>query len=332
MRSIPLAITMGDPGGIGPEIILKTVREGLYPEEASLVVLGDPNVFSYYSRICSIPMEMEVLENLPQELEPGRAYLLKVEEPLKAGQWQCSATNAHCGRVVAAIIKKAVSLCQDGTVKAMVTAPINKSGLHASGYPYPGHTEFLAHLTNTKDYAMMLIGGSIRVVLVTIHVALKDVPRLISTSEICRIYRLTHRSLVEWFGIPEPRIAVAALNPHAGEGGAFGDEEKRIILPAIEELRREGFKPSGPHPADTLFYRQKNGEFDAVVAMYHDQGLIPVKLEGFDTGVNLTLGLPIIRTSVDHGTAFEIAGKGVANPNSLAAAIETAVALCRRAN
>ncbi len=330
MNTVPLAITMGDPGGIGPEIILKTVHQRLYPKEASLLVLGDQGVFNRYSQLCSIPMEMEVVDRPPQNSEPGKAYLLRVGEPMEADQWQCGSTNARCGRLVASIIEKAVRMCQDGTVEAMVTAPINKSALHAAGYPYPGHTEFLAHLTNTEDYAMMLIGGPIKVVLVTIHVALKEVPILVTADEIRRIYRLTHRSLVEWFGVPKPRIAVAALNPHAGEDGAFGDEEKRIILPAIETLKREGFSPSGPHPADTLFYRQKNGEFDAVVSMYHDQGLIPVKLEGFDTGVNLTLGLPIIRTSVDHGTAFEIAGRGIANPNSLVSAIETAVRLAQQ--
>ena len=330
MNPVPLAITMGDPGGIGPEIILKTINERLYPSNACLLVLGNQEVFTRYSKACSIPMEMELVEAPPQNPEPGKAYLLHVGEPLTGDQWRPGTTNARCGRLVASIIEKAVRLCQNGTVKAMVTAPINKSALHAAGYPYPGHTEFLADLTGTEDFAMMLIGGPIRVVLVTIHVALKEVPRLVSGTEICRIYRLTHRSLVKWFGIPRPRIAIAALNPHAGEDGAFGDEEERIILPAMKYLEKEGFKPSGPHPADTLFYRQKKGEFDAVVSMYHDQGLIPVKLEGFDTGVNLTLGLPIIRTSVDHGTAFEIAGKGVANPNSLAAAMETAVRLVQK--
>ena len=330
MKAVPLAVTMGDPGGIGPEIILKVVSERLFPQQASLLVLGDIGVLKGYSELCSLPFELEVVDAPPENPQPGKAYLLQVGEPLGEGQWQPGHTNAQCGRLVGEIIERAVDLCQKGVVKAMVTAPINKGALHAACYPYPGHTEFLADLTGTEDYAMMLMGGSIRVVLVTIHVALAEVPRLISEEEICRIFRLTHRSMVEWFGIEHPRIAVAALNPHASEGGAFGDEEERIIIPAIERLREEGFAPSGPHPADTLFYRQKNGEFDAVVAMYHDQGLIPVKLEGFDTGVNLTLGLPIIRTSVDHGTAFEIAGKGVANPKSLAAAIETAVALSER--
>ncbi len=325
-----LAITMGDPGGIGPEIILKVASQGLLPRECSLLVLGDPGVFEEYSRLCSLPMEMEVVEAPPADPQGGRTYLLPVGPPLKEGDWAPGITNAHCGRLVGEIIEKAVALCQEGVTKAMVTAPINKMALHAAGYPYPGHTEFLARLTNTSDFAMMLIGGAIRVVLVTIHVALSQVPQLISKEEIRRVFKLTHRGMREWFGIENPRIAVAALNPHASEGGAFGDEEERIIVPAIEELRREGFSPHGPHPADTLFYRHKQGEFDAVVAMYHDQGLIPVKLDGFDTGVNLTLGLPIIRTSVDHGTAFEIAGKGVANPNSLAAAIRTAVEIGQR--
>jgi 4-hydroxythreonine-4-phosphate dehydrogenase len=272
---------------------------------------------------------LERVKSIPANPLPGKAYLLQVEEPLSREDWAPGTTNAICGRLVGKIIEQAVELCQNQAVKAMITSPINKSALHAAGYPYPGHTEFLAKLTETENYAMMLMGGSIRVVLATIHVALSEVPQLISQEEICRIFRLTHRSMEEWFGIKQPRIAVAALNPHAGEDGAFGDEETKIIVPSIEKLKREGFVPSGPHPADTLFYRQKRGEFDAVLAMYHDQGLIPVKLDGFDTGVNLTLGLPIIRTSVDHGTAFEIAGKGVANPNSLASAIKKAASISK---
>ncbi len=232
-------------------------------------------------------------------------------------------TNSLCGEAVVNYIKVAVSLCMEKKAVAMVTAPISKEAIHKAGYSYPGHTELLADLTNTKKYAMMLTGGGIRVVLVTIHVALRDVPKMITKDRLRDVIELTAVEISRLYRLSSPKIAVCALNPHAGEKGAFGTEEIEIISPVIEELRSK-YEVSGPHPADTVFYWHRNGKYHVVVAMFHDQGLIPVKLCGFDEGVNVTLGLPIIRTSPDHGTAFDIAGKGVANPKSFVCAFNLA--------
>jgi len=207
---------------------------------------------------------------------------------------------------------------------AMVTGPIAKSALHAAGYPFPGHTEMLASLCRTTDYAMMMAGDRLRVSLVTIHTPLAEVAAMLDQQGVFRLIRLTHHALVRDFGISRPRIAVAGFNPHAGEGGLFGDEEGRKISPAVSRAIAAGWQVAGPLPPDTVFYRALSGEFDAVVCMYHDQGLIPFKLIHFVDGVNVTLGLPIVRTSVDHGTAYDIAGKGLANPASLGAACRLA--------
>ncbi len=327
-----VGVTMGDPAGVGPEIILKALADGEWQRDSIPLVLGDEGVMDLYSTLLDLDVPLiPVGEGDVGTLEPLEegAYILSLT-CLNSLQFSPGRTTPYCGEAVVRYIGKAVDLALDGKIAAMVTAPISKASMHAAGYTYPGHTEFLAELTGCDDYAMMLVGGRIRVSLVTIHVALKDVPSLVTKGEVCRVARLTFRCMKDWFGLGSPRVAVAGLNPHAGEEGAFGDEEGRVIGPAVEVLRGEGYPVSGPHPADTLFHRHARGEFDAVVAMYHDQGLIPVKLEAFDRGVNLTLGLPIIRTSVDHGTALDIAGKGAASPNSLKAAYSLALELARR--
>ena len=216
--------------------------------------------------------------------------------------------------------------CLTGELSALVTAPISKQLLRDGGYHFEGHTELLAHIAHTKRFAMMLVGGPLRVALVTIHVSLAKVPRLLSTRRITEVIELSHDACKR-FGIRRPKIGVAGLNPHAGEGGLLGHEERRIIAPAIKRAVRKLGGITGPWPADTLFHKAYNGEFDAVVAMYHDQGLAPLKMIAFDSGVNLTLGLPFVRTSPDHGTAFDIAGKGIANPDSMIAAINLAAEL-----
>ena len=321
---------MGDPAGIGPEIILKAYEEGLL-KGGIPVVVGDAGVMHYYKNLLDLDVEIKAID------EPGEAdrdalcvislTSLKPEEDFSPGR-----TSAACGKAVVSYIERAVGLCLEGRCSAMVTAPISKAAMHQAGYNWPGHTELLAHLTNTKNYAMMLTGGGVRVVLVTIHVALRDVPKLLTTQEVYRVAKLTCDSMRRLYGIEKPRVAVCGLNPHAGEEGAFGDEEKRIIAPAVKRLEDEGYSVSGPHPADTVFYWHVKGRYDAVVAMYHDQGLIPVKLLGFDEGVNVTLGLPIIRTSPDHGTAFDIAGRGIASPKSLASAYSLAAEFSFRAS
>jgi 4-hydroxythreonine-4-phosphate dehydrogenase len=219
--------------------------------------------------------------------------------------------------------------CLAGELAALVTGPITKELLHHAGYPFVGQTELLAHLSHTKRFAMMLAGGPLRVALVTIHTPLRNVAKLITARKIVEVIELSDQ-ICRRFGIRRPRIAVAGLNPHAGEGGLLGDEERRIIAPAVKRAARRGITVSGPHSADTLFYRAAHGQFDAVVAMYHDQGLAPLKLIAFDNGVNLTLGLPFVRTSPDHGTAPDIAGKGIARPDGMIAAINMAGSLAAR--
>ncbi len=228
-------------------------------------------------------------------------------------------------------IKKAVSLAREGEIDAIVTAPINKEGLNKAGFKFSGHTELLAHLTKTENYAMMLVGGPLRVVLVTTHLPLSKVSLSLSRKKIYQTIRLTWNNM-KYFGVKKPRIGVAGLNPHAGEEGLFGKEEKKFIIPAVKKAKKKGIRVEGPISPDTIFHRALKGEFDCVVCMYHDQGLIPLKMFAFDRGVNVTLGLPIIRTSVDHGTAYEIAGRGMANPQSLIEAIKLATRLTKSRN
>jgi 4-hydroxythreonine-4-phosphate dehydrogenase len=231
---------------------------------------------------------------------------------------------------MAAAIVEAVRHARTGDLDAIVTAPINKQALNQAGFAFPGHTEMLAHLTDTSDVVMMLAGSRLRVVLVTIHCALAEVPDRLTSDAIVKTAEVAHAGLQRYFTPhAKPRLAIAALNPHAGENALFGREEQAIIMPAIEQLRSRGLDVSGPHPPDTVFHAAVRGDYDAVVCMYHDQGLIPLKLLHFEDGVNISLGLPIIRTSVDHGTAYDIAGSGQANPASLVSAIKTAAAMAR---
>ena len=259
---------------------------------------------------------------------PGPIPVLQVESPesdsLHGLQW--GQPTLASGRAMARYIEKAVSLIQEGQGSALVTCPISKYSLHQAGYQYPGHTEMLAALTKTPQVHMMMAGPRLKVVLVTIHEALKNIPVLLSQEAVCACIRQTSTTLMRDFACSSPRIAVAALNPHGGEQGMFGEEEGRIIQPAIETVRSElpQAEISGPWPPDTVFYQAAQGKYDAVIAMYHDQGLIPFKLLHFEDGVNVTLGLPIIRTSVDHGTAYDIAGQGLAKADSLAAALRLA--------
>jgi 4-hydroxythreonine-4-phosphate dehydrogenase len=318
-----LAITMGDPAGVGPEIILKALNVKAVVDCCRPVIVG------------SIKALEEAKTPLPMGTQRG---LLAVDEPLKEAPsgvvevvdvdlnlppFPPGKPTAEAGHISVACIKKAVRLALDKKVDAVVTAPITKETLKMAGYPYPGHTELLAELTGAKEYSMLLTGGGLRVVLVTIHVALRDVPGLIRKEAVHRAIRHADAAC-RMMGIQEPKVAVCGLNPHAGESGIFGDEEIKEISPACQEARDAGIQVSGPLPADTLFHRAYNREFDAVVAMYHDQGLGPLKMLAFGHAVNVTLGLPIIRTSVDHGTAYDIAGKGIANPDSLVEAIKLA--------
>ena len=273
-----IGITLGDPAGIGPEVVAKALRSGKLDRRFDYEIIGNP----------------------------------RAKRRADAVDW----------------VVEGAKRCLKGDLAALATAPITKELLREAGYPFVGQTELLAHLSRTKRFAMMLAGGPLRVALVTIHEPLRDVARLITTRKIVEVIELSDE-ICRRFGMRRPRIAVAGLNPHAGEGGLLGNEERQVIAPAVRRAARRGIAVSGPHSADTLFYRAAHGEFDAVVAMYHDQGLAPLKLIAFDNGVNLTLGLPFVRTSPDHGTAPDIAGKGIARPGGMIAAINMAAQLAR---
>jgi 4-hydroxythreonine-4-phosphate dehydrogenase len=297
-----LAVTLGDPRGIGPEVAARALSAAL---DAHVTVIGAEE------QIADIPADQRV----------------------SVGSWKGGAGQGagdrvrglRAGQIAGHALQRAARLAIEKRVDAIVTGPVEKHALHAAGFPFPGQTEWLGQLAGGVDVAMMLAAGSLRVVLVTTHVALRDVPMLLTTDKIIRAGRVTARALTEWFGIETPRLALCALNPHAGEQGLFGDEEVRVMLPAAAALGA-----AGPLPADTVFVRAMRGEFDAVLAPYHDVGMTAIKVAAFGRGVNITLGLPFIRTSPDHGTAFDIAGKGIADAGSMREALELALALAEQ--
>lgn len=319
-----IAITMGDPCGIGPEIIARAVAEPAVRECCLPVVVGDRRAMERAVELVGgNPSVVPVCtDRWPEHPAAGTIYLLEVGS-LSPDDMRYGEPTLATGTAVYDYITTAASLCTSGRVAAMATAPISKEVLNRAGYHYPGHTELLAELTGTTEFVMMLAGEKLRVTLVTIHEALAAVPSLLTSEKIFTTIRITHRDVDRYFR-RDPKIAVLALNPHCGEGGLFGNEEAEIIGPAIHMARSLGFDVHGPLSADTLFHFAARGDYDAVVCMYHDQGLIPLKLLHFDDGVNITLGLPLIRTSVDHGTAYGIAGRGVASAASMTAAIRTA--------
>jgi len=326
-----LAITMGDPAGIGPEIIVKAtakLRDRLASGDLRLLVIGSGRALR------SAQAQLGIRGPIPEVGDsewPNLGFLQadREGEPIRPG-----VLSADGGRFAFKAVEKAVRLAQAGRIDGIVTAPLNKEALNQAGYHYAGHTEMLAELTGVRGSVMMLAHGNMRVSHVTTHVALEEVPKRLTPERLRRVIELTDQA-VRGLGVARPRIAVAALNPHAGEGGLFGRQDIDVSEPTIAEMVRNGLDVVGPIPGDTVFVKLRAGQYDAVVAMYHDQGHIPVKLLGFEidpatgkwtelSGVNITLGLPIIRTSVDHGTAFDIAGRGIANERSLIEAIEFA--------
>jgi 4-hydroxythreonine-4-phosphate dehydrogenase len=322
-----VAVTMGDPAGIGPEVVLKAVAEPEVLEACAPLIVGDAQLLAHTARTLHLRCGYDIVrrgEPLPEAADAPVIYHLDNV----AGTVEPGVESGEAGRAAAEYIEAAVELCAAGACDAISTAPINKRALFLGGYSFPGHTEFLAHLTGTTECAMAFVASNLRVVLISTHVPLVDAIRLVEKDRIVRVVRLTDRELKRW-GIERPRIAVAALNPHGAEGGLFGVEESAEIVPAIEACRAEKLDVSGPHSADTVFLRASRGEFDAVVSCYHDQAMIPVKCLSFGEAVNVTLGLPFIRTSVDHGTAFDIAGRGVAEHSSMVAAIKLAARLAR---
>lgn len=303
-----IAITLGDPRGIGPEVTRAAARA---------------------AREAGLPVRLTFVG--PTGVETGS----DADAFLSVGEWQSGDSIADAGRLAGRAIEAAVRMVQDGSADALVTAPIDKAALHAGGYNFPGHTEMLASLTNTPDVVMMMaaeqtrLGGAIRVVLATTHLPLAEVPNALTTELLINQSRLTHAALRDQWNIGAPRLALCAFNPHASDHGLFGDEEARIMMPAVVGLAKEGINVTGPVPADTVFIRAIAGEFDAVIAPYHDVGMAAFKTASFGQGVNVTLGLPFPRTSPDHGTAIDIAGRGLANPSSMIEALELAVRLAR---
>lgn len=335
MRPCPLALTMGEPAGIGLEIALRAWCEratrGLQP----FLLYADPAAVIARARQLRLPVPVKIVEEAS-----GAAAIFSAALPVRAVHLRVDTRPGHpdpanAGAVIAAI-EEATAAVARGEAAALVTNPIAKNVLYAAGFKHPGHTEFLAALAEHHwpgrrfRPVMMLSSEELRVVPLTVHIPLADVPRSITRLLIVETGRITAHALRQDFGIASPRIAVTGLNPHAGEAGTIGHEERDIIEPAIKELRSEGIAVSGPHPADTLFHAAARTTYDAAIAMYHDQALIPLKTLAFDRGVNTTLGLPFIRTSPDHGTAFDIAGAGCASPQSLIAALKLAHAMAAR--
>ncbi|MBP2238334.1 4-hydroxythreonine-4-phosphate dehydrogenase [Sinorhizobium kostiense] len=322
--SLPLAVTMGDPSGIGPEIVAKTILHRTDVRRS--VVIGDTAVMERAIASIGGGLHLNEIHDIADAKPDGALNILaasRTETPPALGK-----VSAASGRMAYDAIVAAIDLARTGKVAGIVTAPIHKEALAAAGLSYPGHTEILAEKGGAGRVAMMLANDDIRTVLVTIHCSLADAIRRADLPAQMSAIRLAHQGGCA-LGIARPRIAVAGLNPHAGEGGLFGDEEIRIIAPAIAAARAEGIDASGPWPGDTVFMQARNGRFDVVVAQYHDQGLIPVKYLGLERGVNITLGLPFVRTSPDHGTAFDIAGRGIADPGSLETAIDYARRLAK---
>lgn len=332
-----IGITMGDPAGIGPEVVVKALADHSLREQAGFVVYGlhEPLAYAadqaelatYWTRA---PHEA-AHEAIHGGMGPGAGdvVIADFDEFTLDGRSPRRPT-AEGGRASLRFLEEAMNDAEAGRIDAIVTAPINKTSWQLAGCPFPGHTELLAHRFRTRRVTMMFAGGPLRVALASVHVPLFELRHQFTIGLVFQPIDLLHQALREWFGVENPRIAVCGLNPHAGENGRFGDEEARVITPAIEMASTAGIRASGPYPADTLFLRAAQGEFDGVVAMYHDQALIPVKLLAFDSAVNVTLGLPVLRTSVDHGTAFDIVGRNRADCGSMKAAIRLAARLAGR--
>ena len=323
-----VGVTMGDPAGIGAEVIVKALVDPDIRALGRFVILGVEETLAAAADESSIrPFWFRIRRGEPLKIDTG-VVVMDFDE-YTAGHWIIARPTAEGGRASIAFVDRAIEAALAGTLDAIVTAPINKESWKLAGRKNPGHTERLAEACHVKRVTMTFVGGGLVVALASVHTALFDLRNKFTIGLVFQPIDLLATALKNWFGIAEPRIAVAALNPHAGENGRFGDEEKRVIEPAIQMARNHGIAVEGPFAADTLFTPRRRSRFDGIVAMYHDQGLIPIKMLAFDTAVNVTLGLPIIRTSVDHGTAFDIAGTGVADPGSMKEAIRLACRLSR---
>jgi len=321
-----IGITLGDPAGIGPEVAAKALADERILRLARFVVFGYPPIkwMELGGRVPSF-----ITHSHPPEAWDGHMAGVELIHSGGDAGVRPGGPSRIGGEASVRCILAAIDAARRGWIDALVTAPISKEAIGMAGHPWPGHTELLAEKFGSKDVAMMFAGGPFRVVLATIHVSLAEAIRTLSAERILRSCRLADAALRRWFGIAVPRVGVCGLNPHAGEAGRFGHEEREIIQPAIEQAAAEGIAAFGPLPPDTAFLQAARGKFDIIVALYHDQGLIPLKTVALDESVNITLGLPIVRTSVDHGTAYDIAGRGQANPGSMKAAIRLAADMIR---
>ena len=317
-----IAVTMGDPAGIGPEIIASTFAAEDFRERNRAIVVGDAGILERAASLLKLPLRANPIAE-PEDATFGADIIDVIPETELPEDLPFGELDARAGDAAFRYVGRATALASAGSVGAIATAPLNKEAMHLAGHEYPGHTEILAELTGTQDYAMMLVTDELKVIHVSTHVSLREAIERARPERELAVVRLAHESLRK-LGVESPRVAVAGLNPHAGENGLFGTEDAEKIAPAVAAAVEEGIDATGPHPPDTVMMRARTGTFDIVVVQYHDQGHIPIKLMGFDTGVNVTVGLPFFRTSVDHGTAFDIAGKGEADPSSLRAAIDLA--------
>ena len=340
MNQLPiLAITMGDPAGVGPEIIAMSLAQEAPYALCRPIVVGDAAMMELGVRSAKVDLKVRAVERTADaRFERGTIDVLDLKL-IDASQFAYGTVSAQCGHAAFEAVRTAIDLAMKGEVDGTVTAPLNKEALHVAGHDFAGHTEIYAHYTGTKKYAMLLADDRMRVIHVSTHVSLHEACDRAKKERVIAVTELI-LDACKSFGIADPHIGVAGLNPHAGEGGLFGDEEIREIIPAIEEMRARGWTVEGPVPPDSLFSRARSGQFDGCVAMYHDQGHIAFKVGGFEwdrqtqrmvavKGVNITLGLPIIRVSVDHGTAFDVAGKGIANPDAMLMSIEYAALMAR---
>ncbi|GKW25072.1 D-threonate 4-phosphate dehydrogenase [Pectobacterium polonicum] len=321
-----IAVTMGDPAGIGPEIIIKSLAEGEL-SGASAVVVGCVQTMRRVLALNVVPaVELKIIDK-PADAVFAPGVINIIDEPLEDPQaLEPGVVQAQAGDLAYRCIKKATELAMAGDVHAIATAPLNKEALHSAGHLYPGHTELLAKLTNSRDYAMVLYTDKLKVIHVSTHIALRKFLDTLNRDRVETVIDMADVFLKR-VGFTHPRIAVAGVNPHAGENGLFGDEEIKIVAPSVEAMKAKGIDVYGPCPPDTVYLQAYEGQYDMVVAMYHDQGHIPLKLLGFYDGVNITAGLPFIRTSADHGTAFDIAWTGKAKPESMAISIQLAMQL-----
>lgn len=319
-----LAITIGDPAGIGPEVVLKALAHADVYERCRPLVIGDRRILERAAGWLGQELDVETVSDpAAGSYVPSRVALLDLQNAPPA-ECPVGEETAVAGAAAVAYVFRACDLAMAGAVDAIVTAPLNKAAMNLAGYAYAGHTELLTERTGAQKVSMLLLGPNLRIVHVSTHVALSEAITRVTPQRVEEVIQIAHDAC-RALGIERPRIAVAGLNPHASEGGLFGDEEARRIMPAVEAARARGLDVSDPQPPDTVFLRATKGLFDIVVAQYHDQGHIPMKLLAFDSGVNVSYGLPIIRTSVDHGTAFDIAGQGIASESSMLAAIDVAI-------